>query len=150
MKYSAILIKNIRKKVNLSQQKFAESLNIPFKLISNIEYDKSTITKELLEKINKKFPELKINIEREYIICLLSKELGRKPAEEEIMDAIEGLKEKNIHLEPPSIENDLNLTQQDWELITDLILSDRELFLMFCKRFKTDRNAVIQFLFSNK
>jgi transcriptional regulator with XRE-family HTH domain len=94
MKYSAILIKNIRKKLGLSQQKFADAIGVPFKLISNIEYDQSSLTQQLLEKINITFPDLNLNVMRELVICVLSKNLGRMPQDEEINQAMESISEQ--------------------------------------------------------
>jgi len=87
----------------------------------------------------------KVGVTRQYLSSLENNKNPIKP------DFIEKIKNAGfLNTEPPSIQNDLNLTEQDWELITELILSDRELFLMLCKRLKTDRASVVKFLFGNQ
>jgi len=100
---------------------------------------KNDLSQEQLAEILGVHPQYISNIER-----------GIKPVSYKLIDK---LIQKGLYTEdkePPTIQNELNLTEQDWELLTEIILSDRELLLIICKRFKTDRQSIIQFLFGNR
>jgi len=45
------------------------------------------------------------------------------------------------------IPDELGITENDWNMITDLVLDQREVFLLMCKKLKSDPQAVIKFLF---
>jgi DNA-binding XRE family transcriptional regulator len=60
MKHSDI-IKNIRNRLNLSQTKFADFIDVKNDKINSIENNRSSITDEIAESISEKFPQLELS-----------------------------------------------------------------------------------------
>lgn len=125
------LFETIRKNYNLNKKEMAE---------------KSGITRQYLDELEKKTEPANLS---KKVISKLQTTFNVNP---NFLLSWQGEMFINDHLaQAESMVDDLlgemNLTPADWELLTDLLMEDRELFLMLAKKLKNDRPSVVRFLF---
>ena len=157
----SLILKNIRSKTGLSQEKFANRLEIKVSVINSIECDRGNITLTLLEKIAEVFPELNIEPKKEYLIASLAKELQRMPTQEEIENLFSedklSPKEKELLIrEQQFIDGTRQMLKQELKVVADLmdtkpellnevldaIVKDSDLVSIAIKALKGDKQAL--------
>jgi len=127
MKHS-ILIKNLRnEKGKISQQKFADFLEVPFKTINNLECEKASIKYDLAKKINLK---MGYNID-----ALISGELIKDSEIEQKY----GVKLENR-------AKDLNISTEILNEILEAVMTEPELVSYAVKTIKGDKKARERFI----